>query len=75
MPGLGSRFIGEIRAAIRLIVPHPRAWRSLDAEFRCCRPRRFPYGVIYTIEHDHILIVSVMHLHRHPDSWRKNLES
>ena len=32
-----------------------------------------PYGVIYAIEADHVLIVSVMHLHRHPESWRKNL--
>jgi len=73
VPGLGFDFIGEVRAAIRLILKHPQAWHPLDAEFRRCRTRRFPYGVIYTIEADCILVVSVMHLHRHPESWRKNL--
>jgi len=51
----------------------PKAWSPLDDKFRRCRTARFPFGLIYTIEEDHILVVSVMHLHRHPDSWRKNL--
>ena len=73
VPGLGFDFIAEVRAAIRRILAHPEAWCPLDEEFRRCRTSRFPYGLIYTIEEDHILIVSVMHLHRHPDTWRKNL--
>ena len=71
--GLGFDFIAEVRATIRLILNHPHAWYPLDAEFRRCRTHRFPYGVISTIEADHVLIVSVMHLSRHPESWRKNL--
>jgi hypothetical protein len=73
VPGLGFDFMNEVRAAVRLVLRHPEAWCPLDAEFRRCRTRRFPYGIVYTIEADHILIVSVMHLHRHPESWRKNL--
>ena len=73
VPGLGFDFIAEVRAAIRRIVAHPQAWCPLNDEFRRCRTSRFPYGLIYTIEADHILIISVMHLHRHPDTWRKNL--
>jgi plasmid stabilization system protein ParE len=73
VPGLGFDFIAEVRATIRRIMAHPQAWCPLDTEFRRCRTSRFPYGLIYTIESDHILIVSVMHLHRHPDAWRKNL--
>jgi plasmid stabilization system protein ParE len=73
VPGLGFDFVAEVRAAIRRILAHPEAWCPLDKEFRRCRTSRFPYGLIYTIETDHILIVSVMHLHRHPHSWRKNL--
>ena len=73
VPGLGFDFIAEVRAAIRRILAHPQAWCPLDNEFRRCRTSRFPYGLIYTVETDYILIVSVMHLHRHPDTWRKNL--
>jgi plasmid stabilization system protein ParE len=73
VPGLGFDFIVELRAAIRRILAHPKAWCPLDNEFRRCRTSRFPYGVIYTIESGDILIVSVMHLHRHPETWRKNL--
>jgi plasmid stabilization system protein ParE len=73
VPGLGFDFIAEIRSAIRRIIAHPRAWTSLDPEFRRCRTARFPYGIIYALEADCILIVSVMHLHRHPESWRENL--
>ena len=73
VPGLGFDFIAEVRAAVRRILTHPQAWCPLDDEFRRCRTSRFPYGLIYTIEADHVLIASLMHLHRHPDTWRKNL--
>jgi toxin ParE1/3/4 len=73
VPGLGFEFITEVRAAIRRILAHPQAWCPLGDEFRRCRTSRFPYGIIYTIEADNILLVSVMHLHRQPESWRENL--
>ena len=73
VPGLGFEFIAEVRAAIRRMLAHPQAWCPLDDQFRRCRTARFPYGLIYAVERDHIVIVSVMHLHRHPDTWRKNL--
>jgi len=73
VPGLGFDFIAEVRAAIRRILAHPGAWCVLDTDFRRCRTARFPYGLIYRIAEEDILIVSVMHLHRHPETWRKNL--
>jgi plasmid stabilization system protein ParE len=73
VPGLGRDFIQEVRAAVLRIIQLPDAWQPLDAEIRRCRTHRFPYGVIYSIEQGQVLILSVMHLHRHPDSWRKNL--
>ena len=73
VPGLGFDFLAEVRAAIRRMLAHPEAWCSLDKEFRRCRTARFPYGLIYALEGEQILIVSVMHLHRHPNRWRKNL--
>jgi plasmid stabilization system protein ParE len=74
VPGLGSDFVREVRDTIRRILSQPEAWFALDNEVRRCRTHRFPYGIIYAIDHDEIVIVAVMHLHRHPESWRKNLE-
>jgi hypothetical protein len=73
VPGLGRDFLQEVRETINRIIRWPHAWHPLDAEIRRCRTHRFPDGIIYTIESGEVLIVSVMHLHRHPDSWRKNL--
>ncbi|MDB6125564.1 MAG: plasmid stabilization system [Pedosphaera sp.] len=73
VPGLGFELITEVRATIRRILAQPQAWSLLDDEIRRCRTSRFPYGIIYIVENDCILIISVMHLHRHPDNWRKNL--
>jgi len=73
IPGLGHDFLLEVREAIQRIILWPEAWQPLDAEIRRCRTHRFPYGIIYLMEKGEVLVLSVMHLHRHPDSWRKNL--
>jgi plasmid stabilization system protein ParE len=73
VPGLGFDYLQEVRAAIRRILSNPTAWFALDEEVRRCRTHRFPYGIIYTVERDEVLIISVMHLHRRPESWRRNL--
>jgi plasmid stabilization system protein ParE len=73
VPGLGVDFLQEVRATVRRILLHPEAWFALDQEIRRCRTHRFPYGIIYTVDQEEVLIISVMHLHRHPESWRLNL--
>ncbi len=75
VPGLGHDFLAEVRVTIARIIQWPDAWQPLDAEIRRCRTHRFPYGIIYAVENGEVLVVSVMHLHRHPDSWRKNLRA
>lgn len=73
VPGLGHDFLREVRAAIRRITQWPHAWQPLDEEIRRCRTHRFPYGLVYAVERGEVVIIAVMHLHRHPESWRKNL--
>jgi plasmid stabilization system protein ParE len=73
IPGVGHDFLAEVRVTIQRIIQWPEAWQPLDAEIRRCRTQRFPYGIIYAVENGEVLVISVMHLHRHPDSWRKNL--
>ena len=72
--GLGSDFLDEVDAAIDRILKFPEAWGRLGADFRRCNLRRFPYALIYSIQPgQEIVIVSVFHHSREPQSWRKDL--
>lgn len=72
--GLGDEFADEVWRTISRIVSRPRASQPLSARTRRCITKRFPYGVIYRAEANSILIIAVMHLKRHPESWRGRVE-
>lgn len=66
--GLGYEFAAEIKRATERIRQYPNAWAPLSKRTRRCRTNRFPYGLIYQIRSDTILIVAVQNLHKYPDS-------
>jgi plasmid stabilization system protein ParE len=70
VPGLGRQFLAEVERTIARILRHPEAWSKITDHHRKCRTRRFPYGIVYTIEGDVVIISAVMHGHRHPDYWK-----
>jgi hypothetical protein len=72
-PGLGADFRKEVRLAVERIKSLPDAWHPLSADIRRCRTQRYPFGVIYQIRTDEILIVAVSHLHREPVHWRDRI--
>jgi ParE toxin of type II toxin-antitoxin system, parDE len=67
---LGSAFLNEVEASLHRILQHPEAWHQLSPRTRRCRTRRFPFGLIYQIRIDEILVTSVMDLRRDPASWK-----
>ncbi len=69
--GLGYEFAAEVRQTLQRIVEHPQAWHPLSPSTRRCRTRRFPYGVVYQVRDEEILVVAVMHLRREPENWRR----
>jgi toxin ParE1/3/4 len=72
--GLGTDFLDELDEAVNLILRFPTAWSRFSGEYRHYSLRRFPYSVIYTLENNNcILIISVFHQRREPQSWRRNL--
>ncbi|PWT94520.1 MAG: plasmid stabilization protein [Blastocatellia bacterium] len=68
--GLGTTFLDEIQATISRILQNPTAWHQLSQRTRRCRTHRFPFGLIYQIRRDEILVVSVMDLRRDPMRWK-----
>ena len=73
-PGLGYDLALEIHSTIQNILSFPKAWPKLETNIRRCQTRRFPYGIIYAIDENTILILAVMHLHREPDYWKDRLK-
>lgn len=72
--GLGTRFTVEIERTIQRIVEAPLRWRTLEGEIRRCLAHTFPYGVLYSIEEDYLLVLAVMHHSRKPGYWRSRTE-
>jgi toxin ParE2 len=73
-PGLGDEFLTEVLKVIDRIGEFPEAWHRLSKRTRRCQTRRFPYGIIYQIREEEILVVAVANLHRRPDYWKERLK-
>ncbi|MFP4573965.1 MAG: type II toxin-antitoxin system RelE/ParE family toxin [Desulfobacterales bacterium] len=73
VPGLGDAFLAEVLNAIDRIGRFPEAWGPCSKRTRRCRTRRFPYGVIYQIRDQEILIVAIANLHRKPGYWKDRI--
>ena len=70
---LQLRFIDTIETAIDLILESPSRWRVIDEDVRRYVVRIFPYGILYTVEDDFVLIVAVMHFSREPGYWKDRI--
>jgi plasmid stabilization system protein ParE len=67
--GLGLAFIDKLDSAIQDIAEAPDRWPIIRSNIRRRLVHRFPYGIMYRIDLDEVLILATMHLHRHPDYW------
>jgi plasmid stabilization system protein ParE len=68
-PGLGYEFAEEVRRAFERIQAFPDAWPLFSARARRCVVSRFPYGILYQVRADRILVLAIMHLKRNPEAW------
>ena len=67
---LGKRFLSTVQDSISHIQINPMIYPIVHLDARRCMTRTFPFGVIFRINPGSIVIMAVMHLHRHPDYWK-----
>jgi toxin ParE1/3/4 len=69
--GLGVLFRGEVKEAIRRIRDAPLAYAPQYRDIRRVLIDRFPYAIFYQITPKAIVVVGVIHGHRHPREWMR----
>ena len=69
-PGLGNRFKVEARTAIKRIGNNALMFPAIDTRVRRALLSSFPYSVYFTVEEKDVVILAVLHQHRHPDTWK-----
>jgi plasmid stabilization system protein ParE len=71
--GLGAHFTIEVEATIGRILESPARWPVFEEDVRRCLTHIFPYGILYSVEGESILIVAVMHCSRRPGYWKERV--
>ncbi len=67
--GSGQEFLDELDRAVRRAVAFPMSCPEIEPGLRRCLLARFPYGIIYGVDRETIIVVAVAHLHREPGYW------
>jgi hypothetical protein len=69
--GLGADFSFEVDKIVARIVENPLQFQEREPGTRLAMVDRFPYGVYFIDEPDKVTLFGVLHLHRHPDTWKQ----
>jgi plasmid stabilization system protein ParE len=67
--GKGLEFLDELDRVVRLVKSYPFASPQIDPEIRRHLFARFPYSLIYGLDHNTIVVIAVAHSRRAPHYW------
>ncbi|MYA60996.1 MAG: type II toxin-antitoxin system RelE/ParE family toxin [Dehalococcoidia bacterium] len=70
---LGSALLQSVQDVLNTIERYPRIHPIVHNEVRRAEVARFPYGIIYVVKGDTILIIGVFHNSRDPNQWQARL--
>jgi plasmid stabilization system protein ParE len=65
----GRELLDELDRAIRRAATFPLSYSEIEPGIRRCRLARFPYGIIYGVHGDTLVVIALAHLHRRPRYW------
>ena len=70
-PGLGNRFVNVLNEVLVRIADNPLQFPQLEKSVRRALLPRFPYGIYFLPEPNRLVILAVLHLRHHPDTWKR----
>ena len=71
---LGQEFLDELDRAIRRSVSFPLASTEIEPGLRRCLLSRFPFGLVYGLDGNTLIVVAIAHLHREPRFWSDRIK-
>jgi toxin ParE1/3/4 len=72
-PGLGDRFITEVRAALGRIESMPELYGLVWQDVRAARLKKFRHLVYYVVFADRVEVLAVTHGSRDASAWQSRL--
>ena len=70
---LGMSFEEAVAIAVRSAVAHPERGAPRSKRTRRWLVQGFPYGVIYRVSKDELVVVAVAHERKQPEFWARRL--
>lgn len=75
LPGLGTDYLAEFEEVMARICASPNFYPLVGArDIRKAGLKRFPFHVIYRVEHAQIVILAIAHQRRRPAYWAGRIE-
>ena len=71
---LGVDFLSEVERAVKSIAESPNTWPVIQSELRRRLIKRFPFGILYRVESEEIVVIAVAHLRRKPGYWKERIK-
>ena len=68
--GLGIRFLDEVGRVLSRARMSPHQFPEIESGIRRGLLQRFPYSVYFSVSAESVEVISVLHQHRHPNTWR-----
>jgi toxin ParE1/3/4 len=73
VPGLGERFVSDVRRTIEQLLEYPEIGPQIDANLRRVVLTHFPYSLIYSFTPGLLRVIAVAHMRRRPRYWQSRV--
>ena len=69
-----TKFVSAFRSILEKISDNPLLYQIIDSEIRRAPLAGFPYGLLYAVSDEEIIVLSCFHGRRNPERWRERLK-
>ena len=73
--GLSIDNLSEVERAVQSITETPNTWPIIEGKLRRRLVRRFPFGILFRIEPEDVVIIAIAHLRRKPGYWKNRINA